>query len=318
MTKTTESQNKENLDRIADNEALIPEDVNVDNHDEPGLLPPQALPTPPPPPNTQDTSTLLSPWWSEEPPTEIIETEAEPFTSNAEKEPSLPTLAHTEKDPTSNPSILNISVLSFGQSSPKDSTEHWKERCILMATTTELSAKSKTQDSNNVQKELEEIFDKSKECSMICFLRTSRELARSRLLKQFDGDESKMPTTFAVNPFYGTWISVAKTPQKCKEHLLNAGNISSKSLPDYYTLELGEELSHSGEYVTKAVNKTFSPLQHLSQRYIESWKNGNQQAFFSKFWTSVQKGDAFHLVKDSTKRLIENALGHDKKPSDKK
>lgn len=70
--------------------------------------------------------------------------------------------------------------------------------------------------------------------------------------------------------------------------------------------------------VTKAVNKTFSPLQHLSQRYIDSWKNGNQQAFFSKFWSSVQKGDAFYLVKDSTKRLIENALGHDKKPSDKK
>jgi hypothetical protein len=32
----------------------------------------------------------------------------------------------------------------------------------------------------------------------------------------------------------------------------------------------------------------------------------------------MQKGDAIYLVRDSTKRLFENALGHDKKPSDKK
>lgn len=68
--------------------------------------------------------------------------------------------------------------------------------------------------------------------------------------------------------------------------------------------------------MTRAVKKSFSPLQHLTQRYLDSWKDGNQQAFFSNFWSSVQKGDAFYLVKDSTKRLIENALGHDK--NDKK
>lgn len=70
--------------------------------------------------------------------------------------------------------------------------------------------------------------------------------------------------------------------------------------------------------MTKTVKKTFSPLQHLTQRYVDSWKDGNQQAFFTKFWSSAQKGDAFYLVLDSTKRLIENTLGHNKKPSDKK
>lgn len=70
--------------------------------------------------------------------------------------------------------------------------------------------------------------------------------------------------------------------------------------------------------VTNAITRTISPLQHLTQKYVDSWKDGSQQAFFSKFWSSMQKGDAFYLVKDSTKRLIENALGHDKKPSDKK
>lgn len=64
---------------------------------------------------------------------------------------------------------------------------------------------------------------------------------------------------------------------------------------------------------TKLAKKTFGPLQHLTQKYIDSWKDGNQQAFFSKFWTSAQNGDAFYLVLDSTKRLFENALGHDKK-----
>jgi hypothetical protein len=70
--------------------------------------------------------------------------------------------------------------------------------------------------------------------------------------------------------------------------------------------------------VAHSIAKTFSPLQHLTQKYIDSWTDGSQQAFFSKFWSSMQKGDAFYLVKDSTKRLIENALGHDKKPSNKK
>lgn len=69
--------------------------------------------------------------------------------------------------------------------------------------------------------------------------------------------------------------------------------------------------------VSRVIKKTFSPLQHMSQRYIDSWKDGTQQAFFTKFWTRLERGDAFYLVKDCTKRLIENML-EDKKPSDKK
>ncbi|KAI8643626.1 hypothetical protein BD408DRAFT_385278 [Parasitella parasitica] len=261
----------------------------ADKCQQPGLLPPQALlSTPPPPlPSAEDTSTLLSPWWSEE-------AQAEPADElNAEDA--------TEQEAKKDSGILNISILSFGRSAPKESKEQWKERCLLLATTTELRKKTET---STVQNELEEIFDKSKECSMICFLRTSRELTNR--------------SSFTLNPFYGTWISVAKTPKRCKEHLLDAGATSKKSFPDYYTMEVGEELSHSGEYVTTAVTKTFSPLQHLTQRYIDSWKDGSQQAFFYKFWSSMQKGDALYLVRDSTKKLFENALGHDKKPSDKK
>lgn len=69
--------------------------------------------------------------------------------------------------------------------------------------------------------------------------------------------------------------------------------------------------------VSRVIHKVFGPLQHLSQRYIDSWNNGTQQAFFHKFWTRLERGDAFYLVRDCTKRLIENVL-EDKKPSDKK
>ncbi|RCH89765.1 hypothetical protein CU098_009451 [Rhizopus stolonifer] len=95
------------------------------------------------------------------------------------------------------------------------------------------------------------------------------------------------------------------------------GLIIKKESSDYYNINIGKETSHSGEHVSRVIKKTFSPLQHMSQRYIDSWKDGTQQAFFTKFWTRLERGDAFYLVKDCTKRLIENML-EDKKPSDKK
>ncbi|KAG2202447.1 hypothetical protein INT46_002242 [Mucor plumbeus] len=328
------------IDKTQNNDMDRKYDIHTEHHHEgnnkdsekanknqlPGLLPPQALlSTPPPPlPSAEDTSTLLSPWWSEEAQTESTDdftddsnntatsnTETTDFTAppldSSYLDSNIPTQEidsnsmKEEDNSHKDSSILNISILSFGRSAPKESKDQWKERCLLLATTTELNKKK---ENNTVQNELEEILDKSKECSMICFMRTSQEL-------------TKKPS-FTLNPFYGTWISVAKSPKRCKEHLLDAGNICKKSFPDYYTMEVGEKLSHSGEYVTKSITKTFSPLQHLTQRYVDSWKDGSQQAFFSKFWSSMQKGDAIYLVRDSTKRLFENALGHDKKPSDKK
>lgn len=178
------------------------------NEETPSLLSPHALPTPPPPPPTeQDSSTLTSPWWSEEPLAEAIEEKADLAPSTAESSPL------TEKEP--NSSILSISVLSFGRASPKDSSHGWKERCFLLAAT---AGSTKEHKKENVQKELEEIFDKSKECSMICFLRSSRQMTKDRLLQEHNG---KLPVSFSFNPFYGTWITIAKTPTRCKEHLLD-------------------------------------------------------------------------------------------------
>lgn len=192
-------------------------DNNERHNDEtPGLLPPHALPCPPPPPPLeQDSSTLTSPWWSEEPPAERIEAEADLVPSTTE---SLPL---TEKD--SKSSTLNISVLSFNRASAKGNPNQWKERCILVAATDGFVKENKKENKREynketVQKELEEIFDKSKECSMVCFLRSSRQMTRDRLLEE----HGKLPLSFSFNPFYGTWITVAKTPSRCKEHLLDS------------------------------------------------------------------------------------------------
>ncbi|KAI9483012.1 MAG: hypothetical protein EXX96DRAFT_556519 [Benjaminiella poitrasii] len=297
---------------------MVNDNNNKDDNKQRGLLPPHALLSTPPP---EDTSTLTSPWWSEEATAETKEgnenstelppssdTVAMPTPSNDSSNNSTSTLnnnlihnTNSNKNETS--SALNILLLNFIRSAPKESSQQWKERCLLLATA-EIDKNKK--DTTAAKQELEDIIDNSKACSMICFLKTSQ-----RLIKQQE-------QTSRFNPFYGTWISVAKTPKRCKEHLLTEGNISKKSHLDYYTAELGEELDYSGEYVSNAIQRTFSPLQHLAQRYINSWKDGSQQAFFSKLWSSMQKGDAFYLVRDSTKRLIENTLNHDKKPSDKK
>ncbi|EIE83893.1 hypothetical protein RO3G_08598 [Rhizopus delemar RA 99-880] len=134
-------------------------------------------------------------------------------------------------------------------------------------------------------------------------LSQSRKLAKQRLLLSDEEEKKKTSDVeFKLNPFYGTWISVAKTPKRCREHILG---------------DLGREISHSSEHVTRIIHKTFHPLQHLTQRYINSWKDGSQQGFFMNLWTRLERGDAFYLVRDYTKRLIENVL-EDKKPSDKK
>lgn len=70
------------------------------------------------------------------------------------------------------------------------------------------------------------------------------------------------------------------------------------------------------QLVKKFMARTFSPAQELARRYVVSWQDGTQKAFLNRFWESAQRGDAFHLVRDNTKRLIDAALGNDKKPGD--
>lgn len=50
-----------------------------------------------------------------------------------------------------------------------------------------------------------------------------------------------------------------------------------------------------------------TPLQHLTQRYIQSWQDGTQAAFLSRFWDSAKRGDAFHLMLDNARKLLHHA-----------
>ncbi|EIE87139.1 hypothetical protein G6F46_008312 [Rhizopus delemar] len=245
-------------------------------------------------PSSKETSSLLSPWWSEASATRTAAEEA--ANNNTERENKYASI---------------LLGLSRNMEHNEDKELGWKEQCYLLANAPKMSYNS---DRNS----LEKLFDQSRECTMVCFLRESRKLARQRLLLAEEDKEEMSIRGSMLNLFHGIWISVAKTPKRCKEHILGEQSMmSKKDYPDYYTVDLEKEISRSGEHVTRIISKTFSPLQHLTQRYIESWKDGTQQRFFMSFWTRLERGDAFYLVRDYTKRLIDNAL-EDKKPSNKK
>ncbi|KAI9279288.1 hypothetical protein BY458DRAFT_431827 [Sporodiniella umbellata] len=260
-------------------------DQNKANEDDQDttLLPPQ-VPTPPPP-SSEDKASLLSPWWSEK-----------PTTTNEEDTPEQPKT-----------NTLFLFGINRSLVNEKDKDLVWDEKCYLV-TNSGLPAPPHAKDKEMVER----MFQRCKQCTMVCFLKESRKLTRQRALAESGKDKGMQ------NPFHGIWITVAKTPKRCKEHILQDTKIiQPENSPDYYNIDLGKEIDRSGEHATKLIHKTLRPLQNMSQLYIDSWKDGTQQAFFSKFWTRLQRGDAFYLVKDCTKRLLENVL-EDKKPSDKK
>lgn len=203
----------------------VKEEVEEEIKETPGLLPPHALPTPPPPPPLeQDSSSLTSPWWSEEEP---IETKVDPSSSVPTTTTTTETGTTAANDPKNN-NLLNISFVAFSRASAKENPIPWKENCFLIAKTKIVSATEQKglirvkPVEKGKERSVEEILDDSTECSMICFLRSSRQLTKDRILNENDG---KLPITFSVNPFYGTWISVAKTPARCKEHVLDGKRI---------------------------------------------------------------------------------------------
>jgi hypothetical protein len=63
----------------------------------------------------------------------------------------------------------------------------------------------------------------------------------------------------------------------------------------------------------RLVIKTFTPVYMLSKRYIDSWSDGTQAAFFERFAESVKRADAYHIVRDNAKRAYENAFKNNKR-----
>jgi hypothetical protein len=64
------------------------------------------------------------------------------------------------------------------------------------------------------------------------------------------------------------------------------------------------------------MTRTFTPVQELGRRYIESWKDGTQVGFFSRFLASAQRGDAFYLLWDSARRAADSMMDNSKKNDD--
>ncbi|CAG8776572.1 2105_t:CDS:2, partial [Racocetra fulgida] len=65
-----------------------------------------------------------------------------------------------------------------------------------------------------------------------------------------------------------------------------------------YEIDLGEKFE-------RTKTETFTPGYQLGKRYIESWSDGTQTAFFKRFYESVQRMDAVHMVQDNVKKVIE-------------
>jgi hypothetical protein len=220
------------------NDNKIPKNDYSYLHKKAGFLPPQALPTPPPPPPipNEDTSSLTSPWWSEETSDtskeEIQEQEGMSETIATTTTATTTSTSATTTTSTTNGENTTITLLGFGRSSK--SKGEWNEKCYMLATTQGGGKKDE-----NFDKEFKRLTEQSKDCSMVCFLKESKQLTQQRRQQVSMWDD--------YNPFFGTWITVTRSPTKCRQHL-ETEYIQKKNQSDYYTMELGDGLYHSGEY----------------------------------------------------------------------
>lgn len=92
------------------------------------------------------------------------------------------------EDKTSKKTLFRFSFFHFSRA-----TSQRKEHCVLFADT----------NTKDEQKELFQLLDASQQCTMVCFLRASQ------------------PSSGRWNPLHGNWISVAKTPERCREHVMD-------------------------------------------------------------------------------------------------
>ncbi|KAL0084632.1 hypothetical protein J3Q64DRAFT_1835022 [Phycomyces blakesleeanus] len=262
-------------------------DPNNDNNNNPDV---SSLPPPPPitpPPTEQESNDILSPWWSAEVPA------------------GQPTKPGGDKIMlTFNRKAVREELGPDGKKTGNQSDE-WTEFCIFLAPNEYFKrSKGKGEIGTPIDKDEKKL---NQSCSMLCFLKESEERRKSKL------EELKIPNSW--NPFYGRWIIASTRLDMSMEHLAEKLPVK-KVIPGYRSIELGEYVDQLGQGVKKMVLGSFTPVQNFTKRYMDSWKDGTQKAFFNRFWESSQRGDAFILVKDNTKKMIDSALYNIKKSSD--
>jgi hypothetical protein len=83
--------------------------------------------------------------------------------------------------------------------------------------------------------------------------------------------------------------------------------------PSKYEVDIGEQIEKTGASAERLVVKTFTPMYLMTKRYINSWTDGTQAAFFERFAESVKRADAYHIVRDNAKKVYENAFKSNKR-----
>ncbi|KAI8333330.1 hypothetical protein BC941DRAFT_434428 [Chlamydoabsidia padenii] len=240
----------------------------------------------------EDSTELLSPWWSEESPdtTHRLDTDHPP--PEQQHPQSNTTMTTTSPD-----DEYTRYIITYGRSAtdPKGN-EVWREDCMIW-----------TKDPSKVSQVIETAIERkgtstdASPCTMVCLFRQSQERRKK-----------KREALSSWNPFYGNWLVVTHTHSALAEHVQET-DIIKKNSPNYYTIELGERIGRLDEDVAKFMKRTFTPVQNFGQRYMNSWKDGTQADFFTRFLTSAQRGDGFFLLRDSVYRMMESVKGSDEK-----
>ncbi|CAO3609481.1 unnamed protein product [Cunninghamella echinulata] len=288
----------------------------------------------------QDSSELTSPWWSAES-TEV------PDTTNSTSSTSDTNTNNTNNIKEPNNPLKSEELSHFFVSFSRQATDRkngdtvWREDCLIWTKEPRHQKESKLvdeiketaitrsqqqpslsplyssssssssssninndNDNSNQNNNTKKGYPLNTQCTMICLFRESQQ----RKLKKLK--DMEMSNTW--NPFYGNWLVLTKTRSAFAEHIAES-DIVKKDSPDYYSVELGERFGHIGVDVTKFFAKTFTPVQELGRRYIESWNDGTQSRFFNRFFESAKSGDAFFLVRDSARRMVQNMMNTEEK-----
>ncbi|KAG2175726.1 hypothetical protein INT43_001373 [Umbelopsis isabellina] len=158
---------------------------------------------------------------------------------------------------------------------------------------------------------------KEPSCKMVCFRRKVDEITSqdTRDSKDTKDQENDPPTRW--NPLRGYSIVVVDGKASCEDHvddmnkhsMQNPKNIEG---PAKYEVDLGEQVEKGEAEAKRLVAKTFTPMYVMTQRYINSWTDGTQAAFFERFAESVKRADAYHIVCDSAKKVYDNTFRNSK------
>ncbi|KAK9709629.1 hypothetical protein K7432_008914 [Basidiobolus ranarum] len=81
----------------------------------------------------------------------------------------------------------------------------------------------------------------------------------------------------------------------------NAVTTTSAKNPSEYQVDLGNSVQHVKDHFKKIL----TPGYELGCRYIMSWKDGSQAAFFERLKENVKQGEAWILAKGSVLKMIE-------------